>query len=479
MYKKILHPLVATMLTLTWSLQASAISTEALQQGIPSLAPMLQQVTPAVVSIRVMKTAGSTSGYSFNGQRLPDELRRYFDNFPGLNDPANGAPNGQFGNEGERRPYAAGAGSGIIIDAGKGYVITNHHVVEDASDIVVQLSDNRSIDAKLLGSDASTDVALLQIDASNLVDIEFADISTVQVGDYVVAIGNPFGIGQTVTSGIVSALGRAGLNNNNYEDFIQTDAAINVGNSGGALIDMEGRLIGMNTAIISDSGGSNGIGFAVPGDMLAAVITHLERDGEVRRGMLGVTIADVTPDVVAALDIAIDTGAVVTSIVPGSAAEKAGMRISDVIVAIDGERITGSRDLRNTVGLKRQGQSVALDLYRDGDRMSLNAFIGGPEGQAELSEQAVNTATLDFRGARLQTIVPDAARSTPAGVEVAAIAPQSAAYAAGLREGDVIVEVNRKAVASTSEFNDALAAAGRVAALTVIRDQQRLLLFVS
>ena len=179
----------------------------------------------------------------------------------------------------------------------------------------MRLSDDRSLRAKLLGSDPGTDVALLQVEAEDLVEIDFADVSTVAVGDYVVAIGNPFGIGQTVTSGIVSALGRAGINNNNYEDFIQTDAAINQGNSGGALVDMEGSLIGINTAIISGSGGSNGIGFAVPTDMVATVMEHLRRDGEVRRGLLGVTIADATPDIVAALDVEVDYGAVVTSVI--------------------------------------------------------------------------------------------------------------------------------------------------------------------
>lgn len=473
MLKKAFLPVAAAFLTLAWTLPALAISKEALLKGIPSLAPMLEQVTPAVVSIRVTKTVSDSPNQLLNGQQLPEELRRYFENFPGLNGDIDGEGNRGTG----RRPYAMGAGSGIIIDADKGYVITNHHVVNDASDILVQLSDDRSLTAKLLGSDAGTDVALLQIEAIDLVDIEFADVSTVQVGDYVVAIGNPFGIGQTVTSGIVSALGRAGLNNDNYEDFIQTDAAINVGNSGGALVDMEGRLIGMNTAIISGNGGSNGIGFAVPGDMLSAVVAHLEQDGEVRRGKLGVTIADVTPDVIAALDIGVNAGAVVTSIVPGSAAERAGVQISDVIVEIDGKPVTGSRELRNSVGLKRQDQEVAIALYRDGKRMALNARIGGPDGQAAVGEQRPAGTDAEFRGAILQGITPDTG-VVAAGVRVATIAPQSPAFIAGLREGDVIVEVNRRPIASIAEFNDALAAAGRFTALTVNRDGQRLLLFV-
>ncbi|MSR11278.1 MAG: Do family serine endopeptidase [Gammaproteobacteria bacterium] len=468
MNKLRLYPVLVALLTLSWTLPAVAVSPEALKNGIPSLAPMLQQVTPAVVSIRVTKTASSSNDFSINGQQLPEELRRYFENLPGLNGDANG-----------QSPYARGAGSGVIIDADAGYVITNHHVVDGASEILVQLSDNRNFTAKLLGTDASTDVALLEIEATALVDIKFADISTVQVGDYVVAIGNPFGIGQTATAGIVSALGRAGLNNANYEDFIQTDAAINLGNSGGALIDMEGRLIGMNTAIISGNGGSNGIGFAVPGDMLSAVVAHLQRDGEVRRGMLGVSIADVTPDVIAALNIDVDFGAVVTSIVPDSAAELAGVQISDVIVEIDGESLRDSRELRNTVGLKRQGQEVELVLYREGKKMTLNARIGGPEGQAAVTERQPALSAAEFRGAQLQNITPDAAAAIEAGVQIVAVAPQSPAAVAGLQEGDVIVEVNRNAVTTTTEFNAALAGAGRLTALTVVRDGQRLLLFVS
>ena len=206
------------------------------------------------------------------------------------------------------------------MDAAKGHIITNHHVIADASQITVCLRDERMLEARLLGIDPGTDVALLQAEAEYLIEIGFADITTVAVGDYAVAIGNPFDIGQTVTSGIISALGRAGTNNANYEDFIQTDAAINLGNSGGALVDMEGNLIGINTAIISDSGGINGIGFAGPVDMVASVMEHLKRDGKVKRGLLGAAVAGVTPDIVTALELNVDYGAVVTDILPNSAA---------------------------------------------------------------------------------------------------------------------------------------------------------------
>ena len=449
--------------------QVQAISTAALQQGIPSLAPMLEQVTPAVVSISVSKAMPTAGRYFFNGKELPEGARRFFGEVPDLT------------NEVPQWSYATGAGSGVIVDAAEGLIITNHHVVADASQITVWLNDDRSLRAKLLGSDPGTDVALLQVEAEDLVEIDFADVSTVAVGDYVVAIGNPFGIGQTVTSGIVSALGRAGINNNNYEDFIQTDAAINQGNSGGALVDMEGSLIGINTAIISGSGGSNGIGFAVPTDMVATVMEHLRRDGEVRRGLLGVTIADATPDIVAALDVQVDYGAVVTSVIPDSAADKAGVLVSDVIVEIDGEEVHGSRQLRNRVGLMLQEQEVELALYRNGKRETLLARIGGSWGQAlvAVSPDAVNK---EFRGAILETIRSDYP-SIKQGVEVVSLSQSGGSWAAGLREGDVIAEVNRKQIADLEAFNSATSAnaegsTGSTTALTIIREGRKMLLFL-
>jgi Do/DeqQ family serine protease len=430
---------------------------------------MLEQVTPAVVSISVSKAMPTAGRYFFNGKELPEGARRFFGEVP---DSTNEVP---------QRSYATGAGSGVIVDAAEGLIITNHHVVADASQITVRLSDDRSLRAKLLGSDPGTDVALLQVEAEDLVEIDFADVSTVAVGDYVVAIGNPFGIGQTVTSGIVSALGRAGINNNNYEDFIQTDAAINQGNSGGALVDMEGSLIGINTAIISGSGGSNGIGFAVPTDMVATVMEHLRRDGEVRRGLLGVTIADATPDIVAALDVQVDYGAVVTSVIPDSAADKAGVLVSDVIVEIDGEEVHGSRQLRNRVGLMLQEQEIELALYRNGKRETLLARIGGSSGQAlvAVSPDAVNK---EFRGAMLETIRSDYP-VIKQGVEVVSLSQSGGSWAAGLREGDVIVEVNRKQIADLEAFNSATSAnaegsTGSTTALTIIREGRKMLLFL-
>ncbi|NKB35464.1 MAG: Do family serine endopeptidase [Pseudomonadales bacterium] len=463
--KRISAALIGVVVLVAWMSQGVAVSEEAQQRGVPSLAPMLETVTPAVVNIQVSKAMPTSTRFYFNGEELPDTVRRYFEQNP------------EWGQEQRQRPYATGAGSGVIIDSELGYIVTNHHVIDDAAAINVQLNDGRTAEAILIGSDSETDIALLQIDAEDLMEIEFAEISSVRVGDYVVAIGNPFGIGQTVTSGIVSALGRNGLNNNNYEDYIQTDAAINLGNSGGALVDMEGRLIGINTVILSGNGGSNGVGFAVPADMVEAVFAHLERDGEVRRGLLGVAIVNATPEIVAALDIDIDSGAVVTSVMPDSAAERAGIQISDVIVEIDGREVNSSRELRNIVGLMRRDQAVELALYRGDQRMSIDAVIGGAEGRASIADSRPASSG-DFRGAQLRNLEPGAVESVDAGVEIVSVAPQSRAFAAGVRPGDVITEVNRAAVDDLTEFNAAIEAGERYSALTVFRDGRRMLFFV-
>jgi serine protease DegQ len=457
--------LFVLLLTMLMSNFSYGISKEALQAGFPSLAPMLEKSTPAVVNIRVTKRVPTGAEYSL-GANVPDEVRRFFESRPDLM-PRN-----------RQQPFSTGAGSGVIIDAKEGYIITNHHVVEGASNISVQLSDQRVIEASLIGSDQATDIALLQIAGDDRVDIKLADIESVQVGDYVVAIGNPFGIGQTVTSGIVSALGRAGLNNQNYEDFIQTDASINVGNSGGALVDLEGRLVGINTAIISgNGGGSNGIGFAVPSDMVARVIEHLQRDGEVRRGILGVTIATATPEITASLDIDLREGAIVTSVLPDSAAELAGVEVSDIIIEIDGRPIDSSRELRNTVGLMRQGKEVDLILYRNGEKTTLKTTIGGADSALE-SEGVEAGLNQTLGGAKLRSVAPASDGLGEAGLLVEQIDPRSQAALAGLQEGDIIVQVNREIVASLDSLNAAIEESDRFSAVTIVREGRQMLLFV-
>lgn len=418
--------------------------------SMPSLAPMLESVTPAVVNISVTRVQQIPDVFGFRGNGQQPPVRR-----------------------------SRGAGSGVVVDSEEGYIVTNHHVVAGAEAINVGLLDGRVLEAELIGSDEQTDIALLQVTADRLTDIELADVKRMRIGDYVVAIGNPFGIGQTVTSGIISALGRAGINNDNYEDFIQTDAAINVGNSGGALVDLQGRLVGINTAIISGSGTSSGVGFAVPVDMVAAVISHLERDGRVRRGQLGVIIRDHTPLVEETLQLGANQGALITQVMPESVADQVGLQVSDLVVAINGEPITSSRELRNAVGLAGVDQVLELDILRDGERMAVSALIVASDSDASMAANADdnNARRADetrFLGAQLQDVA-----GPGDGVEVVSVAQRSPAWAAGLRPGDIIEEVNRQPAQSLREFNRLLSEEARVVALGVVREGQKLLLIVS
>ncbi len=455
---------LAALLVLALAGQSQAVSQEAFARGIPTLAPMLEEISGAVVEIATAREVPARRQFSFRGNEMPEGLRRYFENFPEFNFP-----------EGPRS-LRRGAGSGVIVDAGEGFVVTNHHVIDRAASITVRLSDGRSAEAELLGSDPHTDLALLRIDLDDLVEIAFADIETVRVGDYVVALGNPFGIGQTATSGIVSALGRAGLTNNNFEDFIQTDAAINLGNSGGALVDLEGNLVGINAAIISGSGGgNNGIGFAVPADMVQSVMEHLERDGEVRRGLLGVSISDVTPELAEALALEIDSGAMVMAVSPGSGAEAAGIEVSDVIIELDGENIGNSRELRNKVGLTLQGEEVEIALLRDGRRIELDAVIGAAAGGAVAGDSRA-PRNPGFRGALLRDA--DSNLFGVPGVEVTDVREGGRAWSAGLRAGDLIVAVNRQAVESLAGFNQAIEETGDLVGITVLREGREMLLLV-
>ncbi len=427
----------------------------------PSLAPMLEHVTPAVVIVSTTQEARTPESLRFLDE---NELRRFFSDPSSRNLPP--VPRGEV----------RGMGSGVIVDAEEGYIVTNNHVIANADLINVTLQDGREFKASLIGSDPSTDVALLQIEASDLEALQFADIDNVRVGDYVVAVGNPFGVGQTVTQGIVSALGRGGLNSDNYEDFIQTDAAINMGNSGGALVNLDGELIGINTAIISGSGTSAGIAFAVPVNMITAVMDQLEQYGEVRRGQLGVQIQDLTGAMETALQTGAGKGALVTSVVPGSAAEKAGLEVSDVIVAVDEERVDSGRDLRNIVGLLPLNQEVTLQVYREGKRQAIKAVIGGEQQNVAANEAQPDRSLSDpeYLGAELRS-----AQSAKGGVEVVSVQPQSPAWRAGLRVGDVIYEVNRNDVTDLKDFNELIADQSSIAALGVVRDNRRMLVIVS
>ncbi|MDH3693011.1 MAG: DegQ family serine endoprotease [Gammaproteobacteria bacterium] len=395
-------------------------------EPLPSLAPMLDEVRPSVVNI---STVGRT--------RIPDN--------PLYSDPFFR----RFFGEPRSRPSQS-LGSGVIVDAEEGFVITNHHVIANADAILVTLSDSRSFEAELVGTDPDSEVAVIKIPAEDLTAIDVGDSEALRVGDFVVAIGSPFGLSQTVTSGIVSALGRSGLFEG-YEDFIQTDASINPGNSGGALVNLRGELVGVNTAIVAPGGGSVGIGFAIPVNMIRNLMTQIIEYGEVRRGHLGVRVQDLTPELAQAFNIDAQKGAVISQVLPESAAEEAGLQEGDVVIGVDGLSVDSASDLRNTVGLLRAGERVKLDILRDGKRLSIKSNIKAPES-IQRSGEGVSSR---LEGAALSDLAPDAERPEGA-VVVVEVEPGSPAWQAGLRKDDIIVSVNRLRVTNVEEMREAV-----------------------
>jgi serine protease Do/serine protease DegQ len=386
---------------------------------LPSLAPMLENVTSTVVNIST-KTFIRVQ----ENPLLSDPFFRYFFNVP------------RRSIERER----SSLGSGVIVDAANGYVLTNNHVIHKADEITVTLSDGRQFSASLVGTDPEADVAVIQIDADGLNAIPLADSDELRVGDFVVAIGNPFGLGQTVTSGIVSALGRSGLGIEGYEDFIQTDASINPGNSGGALVNLRGELVGINTAIVGPSGGNVGIGFAIPTNMAHNIMTQLVRFGEVRRGQLGVRIQDLTPELGQAFGIKADKGVVVAQIIPGSPAEQAGLMAGDVITEIDGRKVRNASDLRNMVGMKPVGEQATVKVEREGKVELIPVEI------RPLATSSSEGKSLDAKLAG--AVFSELDESHPLfdeadGVRVSSIEAGSPAWRAGLREDDIIISINR------------------------------------
>ncbi len=418
-------------------------------QPVPSLAPIVKRVSPAVVNI-------STSGH-VTVQQSPFFNDPFFQQFFGM-------PNQPI----ERNFQALG--SGVIVDAAKGYILTNNHVIENADKITVTLYDGRSFKARVVGRDPDTDIAVLHIDAKDLVQIPLGNSSTLQVGDFVIAIGNPFGLNHTVTAGIVSAKGRTQVQDGKYSDFIQTDAAINAGNSGGALVNLEGQLVGINTMIVTSGGsrGNIGIGFAIPINMAKDVMDQLIQYGKVERGMLGVQVQTLTPELAQALKISQNQGAVVMQVVPDSQAQKAGIKPNDVIVSVNGSPVSSAQDVSNVIGLLRVGTPVTLGILRNGQQITIHAKIGNTQ-----SEQVASAEHPQLRG----ITVGNLNESSPLygqvkGVLVTGVDPNSEAYAAGLRTGDVITAVNREAVSNVAEFSKALAQASSTVALRVRHNDQ-------
>lgn len=426
--------------------------------GLPTLAPLLADVTPAVVNVSVE----TRQTVEMNPLFSDPFFERFFDMQPMPQLPL------------QRRRL--NAGSGVIIDANEGYVLTNSHVVKNSERIIVTLRDRRRFDAKLIGNDPGTDIALLKIDADHLVALDLGDSDRLQVGDYVLAIGNPFGLGQTVTSGIISALGRSGLNVEGYENFIQTDASINPGNSGGALVTLDGQLIGINTAIIAPSGGNVGIGFAVPVNMADAVSDQLIEFGEVRRGKLGVTIQDFTPDLAEALGMDAVVGAVITQVDPDSAAEAAGLLVGDLIVSVDGRPVAGSADLRSQIGLKRVGTTVTINIIRDGETLEFSATLR----ESDPSPTRPNDRGVgQLSGAQLRDLQPDdPLYDDISGVVVAQVSADSRADRAGLQAGDIILAVNNVPVVTVAQLREQFGTVDKTLALTIQRGSARIYLLI-
>jgi len=396
-------------------------------QIMPSLAPMLERSTPAVVNIST-----STNIEIKENPLMQDPFFRQFFQVPNM----------------PRHQERNSLGSGVIIDSAQGLVLTNNHVIAKADKIKVTLQDGRQLAAQLVGADAEADVAVIKIPAENLTQIPIADSSRLRVGDFVVAIGNPFGLGQSVTSGIVSALGRSGLGIEGYEDFIQTDASINPGNSGGALVNLRGELVGMNTAILAPNGGNVGIGFAIPTNMAMTIKDSLVKHGEVRRGLLGVTTQDLTPELMKAFNMVNKQGAAVSRIESNSPAEKAGLQTGDVIIAANGQAIKNSHDIRNLVGLLQVGDGVELEYIRGNEKKTVTATISKPE-QVQLAGDKLHRT---LKGTLLTATQKDQLE----GVVFSKINANSYAARVGLQAGDVIVSANRYRVHNLDELKQAV-----------------------
>lgn len=420
------------------------------QAALPSLAPMLEKVLPAVVSVQVEGTAAAPS------QKIPEEFKKFFgDDMP----------------PSEAQPFE-GLGSGVIINAEKGYVLTNNHVINHAEKISVLLNDGREFEAKLIGGDDQSDIALIQIQkASGLTQIAVADSDKLRVGDFAVAVGNPFGLGQTATSGIVSALGRSGLNLEGLENFIQTDASINRGNSGGALLNLNGELIGINTAILAPSGGSVGIGFAIPSNMAQTLAKQLMEFGEIKRGLLGIKGTEMSADIAKAFNLTTQRGAFVSEVLPQSGSAKAGVKAGDVITSLNGKTISSFAELRAKIATTEPGTVVKLGLLRDGKPLDVSVTLDkstASSANAELIMPALQGATLS------DSQLKDGTK----GIKLDSVEKGTPAAQAGLHKDDVIIGVNRERVSSIAEMRKVLESKPDVIALHIVRGEESIYLLV-
>ncbi|HHC4761819.1 TPA: serine endoprotease DegQ [Escherichia albertii] len=419
------------------------------QPPLPSLAPMLEKVLPAVVSVRVEGTASQD-------QKIPEEFKKFFgDDLP----------------EQPAQPFE-GLGSGVIINANKGYVLTNNHVINQAQKISIQLNDGREFDAKLIGGDDQSDIALLQIqNPGKLTQIAIADSDKLRVGDFAVAVGNPFGLGQTATSGIISALGRSGLNLEGLENFIQTDASINRGNSGGALLNLNGELIGINTAILAPGGGSVGIGFAIPSNMARTLAQQLIDFGEIKRGLLGIKGTEMSADIAKAFNLDVQRGAFVSEVLPGSGSAKAGIKAGDIITSLNSKPLNSFAELRSRIATTEPGTKVKLGLLRNGKPLEVEVTLDtstSSSASAEMITPALEGATLS------DGQLKDGGK----GIKIDEVVKGSPAAQAGLQKDDIIIGVNRDRVNSIAEMRKVLAAKPAIIALQIIRGNESIYLLM-
>jgi Do/DeqQ family serine protease len=427
----------------------AALPTAVAGQKLPSLAPMLERVMPGVVNVSTVTRTEIT-----DHPLLRDPFFRRFFDIPGQ----------------PRERESQSLGSGVVIDGERGIIATNHHVVHGADEIRLTLHDGRRVDARLIGSDPETDIAVLQAEADDLPPVPLADSDVLKVGDFVVAIGSPFGLAQTVTSGIVSALGRTGLGIEGYESFIQTDASINPGNSGGPLVNLNGELVGINTAILAPGGGNVGIGFAIPTNMARAVIEQILEHGTVRRGLFGAAAQDLTPELAEALGTDETRGAVISNVESGSAAERAGLKPGDLVLALDGKPVSSSADLRTRIGLLRAGSELRLSVLRQGRRLTLTGEVEDPFADFVHGEELHPQLEGALLGERIRVSMHGRRRV----VQVGPLRPGSPAWLAGLREGDLLLGANGYEVGSLDTLGRALQAG--IDRLRVVRDGQLLLL---